>query len=192
MLSPATKTSRALGLFYEMKRPERGRTCTTVGLLLLQHSRKLSLVLPSKRFCEILNVLQALRVLLILIVDAAACHPTPLPQLVLVILHVLLASLLVLERYDLVLLFVLSELTSPFALFFFSTLVVAHLDLLIQGHGPDHICLRLLQNYGLLLPIERLQRTAYIDLGQDRFVQTIAQLYIANAILPHFMIDLHL
>ena len=113
-----------------------------------------------------------MRVLLILVVDASARQSAPLPQLVLIILYVLSSRLLVLERYYLVLLFVLSELTGSLALFFLSSFVVPHLDLLIQRHGPINI-LRLLQNDSLL-PIQRLQRTAHINLGQDRFIETIA------------------
>ena len=171
MLFPATEASRPFSLLYKMKRPKRRRTSTS-GLLLLLHCRKLPLIVPSKSLCEILNVLKALRVLLILVVDASARQSAPLPQLVLIILYVLSSRLLVLERYHLVLLFVLSELAGSLALFFLSSLVVPHLDLLIQRHGPINI-LRLLQNDSLL-PIQRLQRTAHINLGQDRFIETIA------------------
>ena len=71
MLFPATEASRPLSLLNKMKRPKRRRTPAS-GLLLLLYCRKLPLILLSKCLCEILNVLQALRVLLILVVDTTA------------------------------------------------------------------------------------------------------------------------
>ena len=71
MLFPATEASRPLSLLNKMKRPKCRRNSTS-GLLLLLHCRKLPLILLSKCLCEILNVLQALRVLLILVVDTTA------------------------------------------------------------------------------------------------------------------------